>query len=76
MNVSEELLFPLAYQGGKEVKLLGWNLPADQLHMVHSHWQTYEAPAFYMHLLLALMYFILMVLNVIGNGIVVWIFST
>ena len=57
-------------------KLLGWNLPQEDLSLLHTHWQQFEAPPFYYHLLLALVYFFLMIASLIGNGIVVWIFST
>lgn len=57
-------------------KLLGWNLPTEDLHLVHPHWQVFEAPPFFYHLLLALIYFFLMSISMLGNGIVVWIFST
>lgn len=57
-------------------KYLGWNLPKEDLNLLHPHWQTFEAPPFYYHLLLALVYFFLMVASTLGNGIVIWIFST
>lgn len=57
-------------------KLLGWNLPVEEQHLVHEHWRNFPAPPYYMHLMLAMIYFILMNTSIIGNGIVVWIFST
>lgn len=56
--------------------MLGWNLPIDELDLVHPHWRQFEAPPYFMHLLLALFYFILMVVSMIGNGMVLWIFTT
>lgn len=67
------VIFPMALQSAKP---LGWNLPPEDLHMVHPHWQQYESPPFYYHLLLAIVYFALMVVSLLGNGIVIWLFST
>jgi hypothetical protein len=61
----------------KEVhRLLGWNLEEDELVLLHPHWQSYEAPPFYYHLLLGIIYFFLMCTSALGNGIVIWIFTT
>lgn len=57
-------------------RLLGWNLEQEDLVLLHPHWQSFEAPPFYYHLLLAIIYFFLMVASCLGNGIVVYIFST
>lgn len=57
-------------------KLLGWNLEQEDLNLLHPHWQSYEAPPFYYHLLLAIIYFFLMVASFIGNGTVIFIFTT
>jgi hypothetical protein len=65
-----------ALQYNQQVKLLGWNLPAEDLSLLHPHWQQFEAVPFYYHLLLALIYFFLMITSTLGNGIVIWIFST
>ena len=56
-------------------KLLGWNLEAEDLELLHPHWQAFESPPFYYHLLLAIVYFFLMVASAIGNGIVNIIFK-
>lgn len=77
VNETDAVLLPAARTaGGEMVKLLGWNLPSDQMHLVHEHWRDFPAPPYFMHLLLALIYFVLMNLSLIGNGIVVWIFTT
>lgn len=57
-------------------KPLGWNLPPEDKDLLIPHWQQFEAVPLYYHLLLALIYFILMLVSSLGNGIVVWIFST
>jgi hypothetical protein len=75
---NETSAFAMALQaGGHQAKhYLGYNLPPEDLGLLHPHWQTFEAPPFYYHLLLALIYFFLLVISASGNGIVVWIFST
>lgn len=57
-------------------RMLGWNLEEDELGLLHPHWQAYEAPPFYYHLLLGIIYFFLMCTSALGNGIVIWIFTT
>ncbi|XP_033210608.1 opsin, blue-sensitive-like [Belonocnema kinseyi] len=56
--------------------LLGWNIPPEHLEMVHPHWRGFLAPAKYWHISLAIIYFMLMVLSAVGNGCVIWIFTT
>jgi hypothetical protein len=68
-------VYAMALQSDRP-KLLGWNLPPEDLGLLHPHWQIFEALPFYYHLLMALVYFFLMVISTLGNGIVVWIFST
>lgn len=68
--------FAMALQSNDRPKLLGWNLPKEDIDLLHPHWQAFEAPPFYYHLLLAVIYFFLMITSTLGNGIVVWIFST
>jgi r-opsin len=70
------LTYPTALGLQERPKLLGWNLPPEDLGLLHPHWQQFEAPPFYYHLLLGLIYFCLMITSTVGNGIVVWIFST
>lgn len=56
--------------------LLGWNHPPEHMDIVHPHWRGFLAPGKYWHIGLALIYFMLLVLSFVGNGCVVWIFST
>lgn len=72
---NKTVLAPMALMSGQKV-FLGYNLPEEDLALVHPHWQTFEAPPFYYHLMLALIYFFLMITSTLGNGIVVWIFSS
>jgi hypothetical protein len=75
MLANESLPVAMALQS-QERKLLGWNLPVEDIDLLHPHWQQFEAPPFYYHLLLAIIYFFLMITSTLGNGIVIWIFST
>uniref|UniRef100_A0ABD2WQW7 G-protein coupled receptors family 1 profile domain-containing protein n=1 Tax=Trichogramma kaykai TaxID=54128 RepID=A0ABD2WQW7_9HYME len=56
--------------------LLGWNIPQDHMELVHPHWRGFVAPGKYWHIGMALVYFMLLVMSFVGNGCVVWIFST
>ncbi|XP_055590752.1 opsin-3-like [Uranotaenia lowii] len=75
LNETEPALFPMA-RTSELVRLLGWNLPQEQQHLVHEHWRDFPAPPYYMHLMLAMIYFVLMNMSLVGNGIVLWIFTT
>ncbi|XP_051170931.1 opsin, blue-sensitive-like [Leptopilina boulardi] len=73
------MLLPMAIVGDAghmQDRLLGWNVPPEHSDMVHPHWRGFLAPQRYWHICLALIYFMLMVLSLVGNGCVVWIFST
>nr|AAD34223.1 rhodopsin [Papilio glaucus] len=56
--------------------MMGWNIPEEHQAMVHAHWRSFPAVSKYYHFILALIYTMLMVTSLIGNGIVIWIFST
>nr|APY20644.1 ultraviolet sensitive opsin [Paussus spinicoxis] len=56
--------------------LLGWNVPASELKHIPEHWLKYEEPEASVHYLLALLYCGFFVVACLGNGIVIWIFST
>nr|BAN42619.1 opsin-Blue [Svercacheta siamensis] len=58
------------------VQLLGWNIPAEHIELVHPHWRGYETPSKFWHFGFAFMYFCIMVMSCLGNGIVLWIFGT
>ncbi|XP_012271890.1 opsin, blue-sensitive [Orussus abietinus] len=86
MLYNESSVFgPLAYVGAipdvghveqMQERLLGWNVPPEHLELVHPHWRGFLAPGKYWHIGLALIYFMLLVLSFVGNGCVVWIFTT
>jgi r-opsin len=55
---------------------MGWNIPADELRQIPEHWLTYPEPEASMHFLLGLIYTAFTVFSLVGNGLVLWIFST
>jgi len=57
-------------------RFLGWNFPAEHADLVHPHWRAFLAPGRLWHVALALVYLLLLMLSLVGNGIVIWIFST
>ncbi|KAH9638974.1 hypothetical protein HF086_000900 [Spodoptera exigua] len=72
---------PMAYplkMVSKEVveHMLGWNIPEEHQDLVHDHWRNFPAVNKYWHYVLALIYTMLMVTSLLGNGIVIWIFGT
>lgn len=54
----------------------GWNTPADYKSYIHPHWLKYEEPNPMLHHLLGLLYIIFMIMSCLGNGMVIYIFST
>nr|BAJ22052.1 B-sensitive opsin [Parnassius glacialis] len=56
--------------------MLGWNIPEEHQEMVHEHWRNYPAVNKYWHFCLGFIYSLLMILSLVGNGTVIWIFST
>lgn len=66
----------LVADGRFEVKMLGWNTPPEYLAYVSPHWRSFEAPNPAYHYMLALLYIILFICSIVGNGCVMWIFAT
>jgi hypothetical protein len=60
---------------GSSVKLLGWNVPAEDLKQIPEHWLGYEEPEASLHYLLGLIYIAFTVFSLTGNGLVIWVFS-
>nr|QPZ55119.1 BRh1 [Eumaeus atala] len=59
-----------------EEHMLGWNVPEEYQYFVHEHWRNFPAVSKYWHYGLAFIYTLLMLASCLGNGIVIWIFST
>ncbi|XP_006624058.1 opsin, ultraviolet-sensitive [Apis laboriosa] len=55
-------------------RLLGWNVPAEELVHIPEHWLVYPEPNPSLHYLLALLYILFTFLALLGNGLVIWIF--
>nr|QWV42616.1 ultraviolet sensitive opsin [Sibinia setosa] len=55
---------------------LGWNLPPEELAHVPEHWLMYPEPDKSLHLLLGMVYVFFFMASMIGNGIVLWVFTT
>lgn len=54
----------------------GWNTPSSYLEYVHTHWLKYEAPnPFVHHNMVRVLCVIFMFGSLIGNGVVIYIFS-
>nr|QWV42668.1 ultraviolet sensitive opsin 1 [Mordella sp. CRS 2021] len=61
--------------GGVRHKL-GWNVPKEELIHIPEHWFKYPEPEASMHFLLGLVYIAFFVMSMVGNGIVIWVFSS
>nr|CAH7757597.1 unnamed protein product [Callosobruchus chinensis] len=56
--------------------LIGWNVPPDELKYIQEHWLVYPEPDKSLHLLLGLVYIFFFIMSIVGNGIVIWIFTS
>nr|QWV42664.1 ultraviolet sensitive opsin 1 [Lilioceris merdigera] len=61
---------------GGNTHLIGWNVPKDELKYIQEHWLIYPEPEKSLHLLLGMIYVFLFVAATIGNGLVLWVFTT
>ncbi|XP_053980960.1 opsin, ultraviolet-sensitive [Hylaeus volcanicus] len=55
-------------------RLLGWNVPPEEIVHIPDHWLVYPEPNPSLHYMLILLYFLYMFLAIPGNGLVIWIF--
>ncbi|XP_076639783.1 ultraviolet-sensitive opsin [Colletes latitarsis] len=55
-------------------RLLGWNVPAEEIIHIPEHWLVFPEPNPSLHYLLALLYVLFTFLALLGNGLVIWIF--
>nr|ALB48847.1 UV opsin [Photinus consanguineus] len=62
--------------GETGVRLLGWNVPPSELIHIPVHWLSYPEPEASIHYLLGLVYIFMLTMGIVGNGLVIWIFST
>jgi r-opsin len=56
--------------------MLGWDVPPEELVHIPEHWLSYPEPDHILHLILAIIYVMLFLVAIIGNGSVIWIFLT
>ena len=56
--------------------MLGWNAEPEDLKHIPEHWLVYPAQPVSLHYMLGLLYCVLMMLSLIGNGLVIWVFAT
>ncbi|KAL7642462.1 UNVERIFIED_CONTAM: hypothetical protein RMT77_007023 [Armadillidium vulgare] len=73
LTTYESIRFPERYY--YEKKLLGWNTPAEYMEFVHPFWKTFDAPNPFLHFMLGIFYIFFMFGSLVGNGVVIWIFS-
>nr|APY20653.1 ultraviolet sensitive opsin [Pogonus chalceus] len=57
-------------------RMLAWNVPPSELIHIPEHWLTYPEPEASIHYLLGLLYIGFFVVACLGNGLVIWVFST
>lgn len=55
--------------------MLGWNVPPEELIHIPEHWLVYPEPEASMHYLLAILYIGFTIMSIVGNGLVMWIFT-
>ncbi|XP_026730386.1 opsin-2 [Trichoplusia ni] len=67
---------PFKSGGPGEVEMLGAGLTGEDLAMVPEHWLSYPAPPASAHTALALLYIFFTAAALVGNGLVIFIFST
>nr|QWV42647.1 ultraviolet sensitive opsin 1 [Anthocomus equestris] len=66
----------LPSNNGIDQRFLGWNVPPEELVHIPEHWLAYPEPPDSMQLLLGLLYIGFFFMAIIGNGLVLWIFSS
>lgn len=59
----------------EEIHLMGWDLTPEDLVHIPEHWLSYPEVEVKYHYILAFSYSILFIIGIIGNGLVIWIFS-
>ncbi|KAJ8683223.1 hypothetical protein QAD02_019015 [Eretmocerus hayati] len=59
---------------GQPPRMLGWNVPPEELQHIPEHWFKYPEPNPSLHILLAAFYTLFMFIALLGNGLVIWIF--
>jgi len=55
---------------------MGHGYPVEYQHLVHTHWRGFREAPIYYHAGFYMAFVVMMLLNLFGNGLVIWIFST
>ncbi|XP_014243083.1 opsin, ultraviolet-sensitive [Cimex lectularius] len=58
------------------IKLLGWNLSPEELKHIPEHWLSYPEPKPLYNYILGILYIGLTIVSLVGNGLVIWIFTS
>ncbi|TMW51483.1 hypothetical protein DOY81_003454 [Sarcophaga bullata] len=58
-----------------EGRLLGWNVPPEEISHIPEHWLQFQEPPESMHFLLAMLYIFFTIMSLTGNGLVIWVFT-
>ncbi|EAT38511.1 AAEL009615-PA [Aedes aegypti] len=59
-----------------ETRYLGWNVAPEDLPHIPEHWLKYPEPEASLHYLLGLLYIAFTIFALVGNGLVIWVFSS
>ncbi|KAJ3660348.1 hypothetical protein Zmor_004799 [Zophobas morio] len=73
--ISRNSTLPL-FQASSRPNNLAWNVPKEELIHIPEHWLIYPEPEASIHFLLGLVYVGFFLMATIGNGLVIWIFSS
>lgn len=67
--------YHLTFRLSAEGRLLGWNVPPDEIRHIPEHWLQFQEPPESMHYLLAMLYIFFTIMSLTGNGLVIWVFT-
>lgn len=76
IRTQKKLKIDLYRIGESEIHMLGWNVPPEELSTIPEHWLSYPEPNASLHYLLGTLYIAFTFFSLIGNGLVLWIFSS
>lgn len=62
--------------GEPTIRLLGWNVPPEELPDIPDHWLAQPEPPVSLHYLLGTLYIAFTFVALIGNGLVLWVFTS
>ncbi|XP_039963388.1 opsin Rh3 isoform X1 [Bactrocera tryoni] len=74
-NVSTAATLRAEARLSSDVRLIGWNVPPEEIRHIPDHWLKYPEPPAHYHYLLGTLYIIFTTISMCGNGVVVYVFS-